>query len=190
MPFTFTPTAVADVVVVETRSFSDDRGWFSEGFKASEFAAAGLPASFVQDNRSRSRRGVIRGLHFQRDPMAQGKLVACGRGSVWDVAVDLRAGSPTEGRWVAEELTEDNGKMLWIPAGFGHGFAALTETADLVYKCTQEYSGAHDGGVKWDDPALGIPWPIAPADAIVSDKDRHLPSLADCDHGFVYIAGL
>jgi dTDP-4-dehydrorhamnose 3,5-epimerase len=184
VPFTFTPTRVPDVVLVASRSFADDRGWFSEGFKSSEFGAAGLPTQFVQDNRSRSRRGVIRGLHFQRDPMAQGKLVACGKGAVWDVAVDLRVGSPSFGEWVAEELTEDNGKMLWIPAGFGHGFAALTESADLVYKCTQEYSGAHDGGVKWDDPELDISWPINSHDVIVSAKDRDLPLLADCDHGF------
>ncbi len=186
MPFTFTPTAITDVVLVESRRFADDRGWFAEAFKASEFEAAGLPTSFAQDNRSRSRRGVVRGLHFQRDPMAQGKLVSCGRGAVWDVAVDLRVGSPTYGQWVAEELTEDNHRMLWIPAGFGHGFAALTDVADLVYKCTQEFSGAHDGGVRWDDPAIGVPWPVDTADVIVSDKDRTLPLLADCDHGFTY----
>jgi dTDP-4-dehydrorhamnose 3,5-epimerase len=188
MPFTFTPTAVTDVVLVESRTFSDHRGWFSEGFKASEFASAGLPSVFAQDNRSRSHRGVVRGLHFQRNPMAQGKLVTCGRGAVWDVAVDIRVGSPTYGRWVAEELTEDNGKMLWIPGGFAHGFAALTDAAELVYKCTQEYSGPHDGGVKWDDPAIGITWPVDVDAVIVSDKDRDLPLLAECDHGFTYSA--
>lgn len=184
MPFSFAPTAVPDVVVVETRRFADDRGWFAEAFKASDFAAAGLPTGFVQDNRSRSRRNVVRGLHFQRDPMAQGKLVSCGLGAVWDVAVDLRAGSPTYGRWVAEELTEDNGRMLWIPAGFGHGFAALTDVADLVYKCTEEFSAPHDGGIRWDDPDIGVAWPVDPADVIVSDKDRSLPLLADTDPGF------
>lgn len=184
MPFTFTPTEIADVVVVDCRAFADDRGWFAETFKASEFAAAGLPTSFVQDNRSRSRRGVVRGLHFQRDPMAQGKLVGCGRGAVWDVAVDIRVGSPTFGQWVGAELTEENGRLLWVPPGFAHGFSVLSDVADLVYKCTQEYSGPHDGGIRWDDPALGIDWRVDHGDVVMSDKDRSLPLLAGRDHGF------
>jgi dTDP-4-dehydrorhamnose 3,5-epimerase len=184
MPFTFTPTAIPDVVLIEPKRFSDDRGWFSETFTTRDFTEAGLPNEFVQDNRSRSRRGVIRALHFQRDPMSQGKLVGCGRGAVYDVAVDLRVGSPTYAQWVGAELTEENGHLLWVPPGFGHGFAVLTEVGDLVYKCTQPYSGAHDGGVRFDDPEIGVRWPIDPADVIISDKDRDLPLLADCDHGF------
>jgi dTDP-4-dehydrorhamnose 3,5-epimerase len=186
VPFTFTPTGLPGVVLVESRRFADGRGWFAEAFKASEFAAAGLPTSFAQDNRSRSRRGVVRGLHFQRDPMAQGKLVSCGRGAVWDVAVDIRIGSPTFGQWIAEELTEDNGRLLWVPPGFAHGFSVLSEVADLVYKCTQEYSAPHDGGIRWDDPALGIDWRVDAGDAVVSEKDSALPLLAASDHGFVF----
>jgi dTDP-4-dehydrorhamnose 3,5-epimerase len=186
MPFTFHPTAIADVVLIESRLFHDERGYFREGFKSSDFADAGLPTSFAQDNVSRSGRGVLRGLHFQRDPAAQGKLVSVARGSVFDVAVDIRVGSPTYGRWVGEELSDENGRMLWIPTGFAHGFCVTTEFADLTYKCTDEFSGAHDGGVLWNDPAIAIDWPVV--DPILSEKDLVLPLLADCDHGFVFEA--
>jgi len=184
MPFTFTPTAIPDVVLVESRIFPDDRGFFREGFKHSDFAAAGLPTAFVQDNVSRSRQGVVRGLHFQRRPKAQGKLVSVARGAVLDVAVDIRVGSPTYGKWVAEELTGDNGRMLWIPAGFAHGFSVLSDYADLTYKCTDEFSGEHDGGILWNDPAIGVEWGVA--DPVLSSKDEALPLLADCTHGFTY----
>ena len=184
MPFTFRPTSIADVVVVESRLFPDDRGYFREGFKQSEFAAAGLPMTFVQDNVSRSARGVVRGLHFQTGERAQGKLVSVARGEVFDVAVDIRAGSPTYGQWVGETLSDHNGRMLWIPVGFAHGFCATSEYADLTYKCTDEFSAAHDGGVRWDDPAIGIDWPVS--HPILSAKDLELPLLADCAHGFKY----
>lgn len=174
------------MVLIESRVFADNRGFFREGYKRSDFAAAGLPTEFVQDNVSRSTRGVLRGLHFQRSPKAQGKLVSVANGSVLDVAADLRVGSPTYGRWVAEELSGDNGRMLWIPVGFAHGFCVLSETADLTYKCTDEFSAVDDGGIRWDDPAIGVQWPIA--DPVLSAKDLELPLLADCDPGFTYQA--
>ncbi len=184
MPFSFSPTVLDGVILVQSRIFEDDRGYFREGFKASEFAAAGLPTEFVQDNTSRSRRGVVRGIHYQTDPHAQGKLVGVTQGSVIDVAVDLRVGSPTYGQWMAEELTDDNGKMLWIPVGFGHGFSVLSDYADLVYKCTDEFDAKADGGIAWNDPDLAIDWKVS--DPIVSDKDVALPRLSDAKPGFVW----
>ena len=184
MPFTFQPTPLHGVVLVESRIFPDDRGHFREGFKASEFAAAGLPTEFLQDNTSRSKRGVIRGLHFQTDPRAQGKLVSVTAGSVFDVAVDLRHGSPTFGEWFGSELSEANGRLLWIPAGFAHGFSVLSESADLVYKCTDEFSAAHDGGIAWNDPQFAVDWMVSAP--IISDKDARLPLFANSDPGFVF----
>ena len=145
--------------------------------------ANGLPSSFAQDNQSRSRPGVIRGLHFQRAPHGQGKLVSVARGAVWDVAVDLRPGSPTFARWLAVELQAGDGRALWIPEGFGHGFCVLgDEDAVLTYKCTREYHAASDGGVAYNEPAFGITWPVT-GTPIVSDKDRTLPSLAELGLG-------
>ncbi len=185
MPFTFRETGVVDLVVVEPVSFGDDRGVFRETFKADDFAAAGLPTSFVQSNLSVSRRGVLRGLHFQTDPMAQGKLVSCSAGSVFDVAVDLRIGSPTYGKWFGEELSLANGRQLWIPVGFAHGFCVLDGDAVLTYSVSEVYSGANDGGIRWDDPEIGVDWPIdAP---ILSAKDQSLPLLAERNPGFRYL---
>lgn len=185
MPFMFRPTPVLDVVVVEPQSFGDDRGVFREVFKASEFEAAGLPGSFVQSNLSTSHPGVLRGLHFQTDPMAQGKLVSCVGGSIFDVAVDLRVGSPTYGQWFGEELTRDNGWLLWVPAGFAHGFCVTgNETAVVAYSVTEVFSGPHDGGIRWDDPTIGVSWPIT--DPILSAKDLGLPALAEASSQFRY----
>ncbi len=185
MPFTFRETGVADLVVIEPVSFGDDRGVFRETFKADDFAAVGLPTSFVQSNLSVSRRGVLRGLHFQTDPMAQGKLVSCSAGSVFDVAVDLRIGSPTYGKWFGEELSLANGRLLWIPVGFAHGFCVLVGDAVLTYSVSEVYSGANDGGIRWDDPEIGVDWPIdAP---ILSAKDQSLPLLAERNPGFRYV---
>jgi dTDP-4-dehydrorhamnose 3,5-epimerase len=181
VPFTFTETPLPGVVLIESRIFGDERGYFREGFKASEFAAAGLPTTFVQDNTSRSRKGVVRGIHFQTAPYAQGKLVSVTQGAVLDVAVDLRDESPTFGHWYGVELTESNGRMLWIPTGFGHGFSVLSDQADLVYKCTDEFSAAHDGGIAWDDSEIGIDWQVS--EPIISDKDRQLPTLRDWQRG-------
>jgi dTDP-4-dehydrorhamnose 3,5-epimerase len=182
MPFTFHETPLPGVVRIQTKLFGDERGYFKEGFKASEFEAAGLPTVFLQDNTSRSRRNVVRGLHYQTDPQSQGKLVGVTQGAVFDVAVDVRVGSPTFGEWFGAELSEDNGTMLWIPPGFAHGFSVLTEWADLVYKCTNEFSAAHDGGVLWNDPAIGVDWQVT--DPIVSGKDQLLLPLADTATGF------
>lgn len=184
MSFSFTPLAIPDVVLVETKTMSDDRGMFRETFRDVTFVAAGVSTTFVQDNLSRSSKGVLRGLHFQRPPHAQGKLVSCPFGRVFDVAVDIRRGSPTYGKWVGEELSADNGRLLWVPPGFAHGFCALADDSLLSYKVTDYYSGPHDGAVRFDDPSIGVDWPIA--DPILSDKDRGAPLLVDCDHGFVY----
>ena len=186
MPFSFTDLDVPGIVLVESVSFGDDRGRFFEGFKASAFEAAGLPGAFRQDNQSSSVPGVLRGLHFQRNPYAQGKLVSVSSGAIWDVGVDLRVGSPTFGKWVGVELHADDGRFLYIPPGFAHGFCVLgSETAVVRYKCTNEYSQPHDGGIRWDDPALAVAWPID-YEPILSAKDLVQPLLQDCDHGFVY----
>lgn len=177
MPFTFKKLALDGLVLVEPRVFPDDRGFFLESYKESEFAKGGVPHRFVQDNHSLSKKNVIRGLHFQHEPRAQGKLVRVLRGSVWDVAVDLRSGSPCYKRWLGVELSADNRLMLFIPPGFAHGFAALTDDVHLLYKCTEEYDGALDAGIRWDDPDIGIEWPVR--DPIVSEKDRVLPCLKD-----------
>ena len=184
MPFTFTPTAIEAVVLVESKTFADNRGYFREGFKRSDFADAGLPIDFVQDNVSFSSNSVLRGLHFQRNPYPQGKLVSAPHGAIFDVAVDLRVGSPTYLQWVGEELSEANGRLLWVPPGFAHGFCVLSESAVVTYKVSGEFSAAHDGGVRWNDPSIGVEWPVI--DPVLSAKDAALPSLADCEHGFTF----
>jgi dTDP-4-dehydrorhamnose 3,5-epimerase len=155
-----TRTAIPDVFVVEPKVFGDARGFFLESWNAQAFAAAGIPAAFVQDNHSRSPRGVLRGLHYQvRQP--QGKLVRVTAGEVFDVAVDLRRASPTFGRWVGERLSAENKRMLWIPPGFGHGFLVLSDSADFLYKTTDYYAPEHERVIAWNDPELAIKWPIA-----------------------------
>lgn len=176
------PLAIAGPVLVAPTTRGDSRGWFREMFRSADFEAAGIPGTFIQENASQSVHGVLRGLHFQRPPFAQGKLVSVTAGSVFDVAVDLRFGSATYGQWVGEELSLENGHQLWIPEGFAHGFCVLSDQAQLAYKVTAPYSGPHDGGVLWNDPAIGIVWPIS--DPILSDKDLTQPLLADCMHGF------
>ena len=187
MPFAFCPTALADVVRIDPTTFLDERGSFRETFKASDFADAGIPTDFVQTNLSVSKPGVLRGLHFQIDPEAQGKLVSCSAGAVFDVAVDLRHGSPSFGQWIGEELSVENGRMLWIPAGFAHGFCVLEGDAVLTYSVTSPYSGPHDGGIAWNDQEIGVVWPVA--EPVLSDKDRALPLLRNGDPGFRYSAG-
>jgi dTDP-4-dehydrorhamnose 3,5-epimerase len=185
MPFkSFTRLHLPEVVLVEPRVFGDDRGFFLESYKASDFTAAGIPESFVQSNHSHSSRGVLRGLHYQKEPRAQGKLVMAVRGAIFDVAVDIRRGSPTYGQWVGEELSESNHRLLYIPPGFAHGFCVLSEYADVLYQVTAEYSAEHDRGIRWDDPALDIAWPIdSPR---LSPKDAAQPLLAEADNNFVY----
>lgn len=168
-----TPLAIADVLLLEPRVFGDARGFFFESFNQEAFnQATGTNYQFVQDNHSRSSRGVLRGLHYQLPPKAQGKLVRVVRGAVWDVAVDIRKGSPTFGRWVAEELSEDNHRQLWIPPGFAHGFLALTDTADFLYKTTDYYSPEHERVIRWDDSTLDIHWPETRQPVQVSAKDQ------------------
>jgi dTDP-4-dehydrorhamnose 3,5-epimerase len=164
---------------VRVRRHDDVRGWFAELWRRSAYAAAGIDADFVQDNVARSGAGVLRGLHFQRPPRAQGKLVQVTRGSVYDVAVDLRPGSATYGRWVAQELSAGDGELLWIPPGFAHGYVVLGDGAEVVYKVTVEYDPGLDAGVRWDDPTLAIPWPVGRP--LVSERDRALPLLADAE---------
>jgi len=177
MPFTFKSLAIPDVMLVEPKVFPDERGFFLESFKASDFEKANLPAHFVQDNFSLSRKDVIRGLHYQKVPKAQGKLVSVLKGAVWDVAVDIRRSSPTFLTWVAAELNDRNHAMLYIPPGFAHGFLALTEDVHLLYKCTNEYDPQADAGIRWNDPAIAIPWPVG--SPMLSTKDQNLPYISE-----------
>ena len=172
-------TALPDVLILEPRVFGDERGFFMESYNRQRFAELGLPTEFVQDNHSRSARGVLRGLHYQiRQP--QGKLVRVVRGAVYDVAVDLRRGSPTFGRWAGVELTEENKRMLWIPPGFAHGFLVLSDCADFLYKATDFYAPEHERCLLWNDPALGIAWPLS-GEPILSAKDRAGKSLSEAE---------
>jgi len=170
-----TPTELPEVLLVEPRVFGDVRGRFYESFQARRYAEAGIPGPFVQDNVSRSVQGTVRGLHFQ-EPRAQGKLVQVLQGRVYDVAVDVRRGSPRFGKFVAIELSEEEPRQLWIPPGFAHGFCVLSDSADFFYKCTELYAPECDRSIAWNDPAIGIPWPVrAP---LLSGKDREAPPLA------------
>jgi dTDP-4-dehydrorhamnose 3,5-epimerase len=169
-------TGLPDCVVIEPAVHADARGFFYEGFNAARFAEAGLHLQFVQTNVSRSAQGVLRGLHYQW-PNPQGKLVSVLEGEVYDVAVDIRVGSPTFGRWAAAILSADNKRHFWVPEGFAHGFAVLSENAIFVYQCTALYDRAADAGIRWNDAALAIDWPIASPQ--LSDKDVKTPFLAD-----------
>ncbi len=172
------PTAIPDVLIIEPRVFGDARGFFMETWNAAGFAGAGLDLTFVQDNHSRSQKGVLRGLHFQ-NPGPQGKLVRVANGAVFDVAVDLRASSPTFGQWVGVELSAANKRMFWVPEGFAHGFLTLEDDTDFLYKCTAPYAPQSECTLAWDDPAVGIAWPVAGIDPIISDKDARGLALAD-----------
>ncbi len=171
-------TAIPGVLIIEPRVFGDERGFFMETWSAATFAAAGLDLTFVQDNHSRSQKGALRGLHFQ-NPEAQGKLVRVANGAVFDVAVDLRAASPTFGQWVGVELNADNHRMVWVPEGFAHGFLTLEDDTDFLYKCTAPYAPQSEHTLAWDDPDIGIEWPLSGLDLIISEKDTHGLSLAD-----------
>ena len=180
MQFTFTPTELPGVILIEPGVFADDRGFFMETYRQSEFAAAGIDAQFVQDNHSVSAAVTLRGIHCQLPPHAQGKLVRVSAGAVFDVAVDLRRSSPTFGRWAGLELSAENHRMLYIPPGFGHAFLALEDDTHFQYKCTAQYSREAEAGVRWDDPDVAITWPVpAGEQLLVSDKDRALPLLRD-----------
>ncbi len=164
-------------ILVKPTVHGDERGFFVETFREDAWAAAGVSAAFVQDNQSRSRRGTVRGIHFQTQP-GQGKLVRCARGRVWDVVVDLRRGSPTFGEWESAVLDDVHGHQLWIPIGFGHGFCVLSDVADFAYKCTAYYDPATESGIRFDDPDVGIEWPSG-MELLYSQRDRDAPRLAE-----------
>ncbi|MGA8303730.1 MAG: dTDP-4-dehydrorhamnose 3,5-epimerase [Thermoplasmata archaeon] len=185
MPFVFEPQEIPAVVLITPRAFADSRGYFVETYKRSEFQRAGIPSEFYQDNCSASKKGVVRGLHYQLDPAAQGKLLRALSGSVWEVAVDIRRGSPTFGRWTGAVLSAENRKMLWIPPGFAAGMVSLEDDSQLAYKTTEEYSQPHERGIRWSDPTINIRWPVDVSYAIVSDKDQAHPLLKDAEINFV-----
>lgn len=177
------PTELPGVLIIEPRVFADNRGFFLESYNAREFAQHGIHDLFVQDNHSRSIRHTLRGLHYQAPP-GQAKLVRVVQGEVFDVAVDVRWGSPTFGRWVSVTLSAENLRQLYIPAGFAHGFCVTSESADFVYKVTSYYAPADERGIAWDDPAVGIAWPTATP--VLSARDRQHPLLADAPREYIY----
>ena len=175
MPFLFSSLEIPDVKLVIPKHYSDERGYFLESFKESEFSANGISVKFVQDNVSFSTKGALRGLHYQIKPKEQAKLVSVISGEIFDVAVDIRKDSTTYGKWVSQILSEKNHKMLYIPEGFAHGFCTLSDTANVLYKVTNEYSPENEQGIIWNDPNVSISWPIK--NLIVSEKDKKLPTL-------------
>jgi dTDP-4-dehydrorhamnose 3,5-epimerase len=187
MPFEFHRLALPEVILVQATRFGDDRGFFMETYKASAFAEGGIALPFVQDNHSHSARGVLRGLHYQKHPRAQGKLVSVVHGRILDVAVDIRRGSPTYGQWLSCELSAGEGTMLYVPAGFAHGFCVLSDKADVLYKVTAEFDQELDRGILWNDPDVGVEWPFA--EPILSPKDAQLPPLRLADNNFEFESG-
>ena len=177
-------TTIEGVKIIEPRIFGDARGYFFESFSQREFEEKVCRTTFVQDNESKSIAGVVRGLHFQKPPFTQSKLVSVVRGAVLDVAVDIRKGSPTYGQHVAVELTEDNHRQFFVPRGFAHGFAVLSDEAIFQYKCDNYYAPQSEGAIAWNDPALGIDWRVPTENRILSEKDMHHPLLADLDSPF------
>jgi dTDP-4-dehydrorhamnose 3,5-epimerase len=175
------------VQIIQTRRHADERGWFCETWQRARLAGCGIEADFVQDNHSMSLApGTLRGIHFQAPPHAQAKLVRCMRGRIFDVAVDLRNGSPTYGRWVSAELSADNGRQLFVPAGYGHGFLTLEPDTEVLYKVDDGYAPETEGGIRWDDPDLAISWPVSHAEVRLSRKDATLPFLAEFASPFGY----
>jgi dTDP-4-dehydrorhamnose 3,5-epimerase len=178
---------VSPIKLIQPKRFGDDRGWFVETYNHDKYVKLGVAVRFVQDNHSLSRSPwVLRGLHFQTPPRGQDKLVRCVKGRIWDVAVDVRRGSPTWGRWVGAELSAENGRQLFVPVGFAHGFVTLEPDTEVEYKVSDLYSPENDGGLIWNDPELAIAWPLGDASPVLSDKDRRLPSLADFQSPFAY----
>jgi len=178
-------TGIEGLLVITPARFGDARGFFSESYNRARLAEHGIYTEFVQDNHSLSvRAGTVRGLHFQRPPHAQAKLVRCGRGRLFDVAVDIRLGSPTYGRWFGVELSFENGRQLLVPAGFLHGFVTREPETEIIYKCSDYYAPECDGAVRFDDPAIGIDWGIAPGEALLSEKDAAAPPLSGIDNPF------
>ncbi len=178
MPFEFKRLKIEEVILVIPKVFNDERGFFLEGYKKSEFEKNGINVEFNQDNHSKSTKGVLRGLHYQLPPKGQAKLVRCIRGKIFDVAIDIRRNSSTFGKWVGEILSEDNKNMLFIPEGFAHGFIVLSDEAELLYKASNEYSKEHDRGILWNDPDINIDWGINYT-PILSEKDKNQPKLSE-----------
>lgn len=182
MSFTFQRLEIPEVILIEGTRHRDSRGTFEETFRDTAFRQAGLDETFVQDNHAWSGSGTLRGLHFQAPPHAQGKLVRCIRGEIFDVAVDLRVNTTTFGRWVGVRLTGDDTRILWVPPGFAHGYAVLGDEAEVAYKVTAEYAPEAEGGLRWDDPSVGIEWPVSAPH--LSEADAALPLLHDLDSPF------
>ena len=181
-----TPLEIPDVKLIRPKRFGDRRGFFMETFNAAQLSEHGIECAFVQDNQSRSEHtGVVRGLHFQAPPVAQDKLIRVIRGRIFDVAVDIRVGSPTYGKWVSAELSEDNDKQLFVPAGFAHGFVTMEPMTEVVYKVSDVYAPETEGGIIWNDAELSIPWPLK-AEPRLSDKDKVLPTFAQFESPFVF----
>ncbi len=187
MPVKISSTELDGVLVVEAGCAKDGRGFFSELYSKLTYEAAGFAETFVQDNLSSSKRGTLRGLHYQLEPHPMGKLVRALTGAIFDVAVDIRRGSPSFGKWVGRELTEDNRLALWVPPGFAHAFLALSDETLVLYKCTEVHTPAAERAIVFSDPAIGIEWPIPPT--FVSDKDLAAPTLADAEHNFEFQKG-
>lgn len=184
MPFELLPSENLGISYISSKKFKDERGYFFEFYKKSEFEKIGIKEEFVQDNVSLSKKGVLRGLHYQKNPDAQGKLVTCLKGEVLDVIVDIRKGSPTYGKWKSYILSEENGRMLYVPAGYVHGFLTLSDEAIFLYKCTKEYSSSQDRGIIWNDPDIGVDWGVE--NPILTAKDKKHPLLKDADNNFEY----
>jgi dTDP-4-dehydrorhamnose 3,5-epimerase len=182
--FTFKNLEIPEVILIEAKVFADDRGFFVEAYKYCEFGCGGISRTFCQDNYSRSVRRVLRGLHYQKNPAAQAKLVSVVRGEIFDVSLDIRSGSPTYGQWVSAVLSDQNHRLLYVPEGFAHGFQVLSDQADVLYKVTAEYSPEHERGIHWNDPSLRILWPIP--DPLISPRDARLPNLKDAENNFEY----
>lgn len=187
MPFTFERCSIPDILIITPKIYPDSRGWFMETYKESEWITFGIKETFVQDNHSKSPYGALRGLHFQKPPVAQAKLVRVIQGEIFDVAIDIRKGSPSYGQWVSATLSSENKQMLYVPVGFAHGFCVTSETAEVLYKVTEEYSHQHEEGIIWNDPEIAVPWPIrAP---ILSEKDGDYPHLKDIETPFIWKGG-
>lgn len=180
----FTRASIPEVILIKPKVNGDDRGFFLESYKKSEFVANGIIDEFIQDNQSKSILGVLRGLHYQLQPKAQAKLIKCIKGKIFDVAVDIRKNSPTYGKWVGYELSEENKLMLYIPVGFAHGFLTLSPECELIYKTTNEYSKEDDRGILFNDPEVDIIWPKIDFNYILSEKDKNQPLLKDADNNF------
>jgi len=185
LPFNFKKLDIPDVILIEPQIFNDERGFFAETYKYPDFKQFGIDKRIVQVNHSSSKKGVLRGLHFQKNPMAQGKFVITVVGEVFDVAVDIRKDSPYYGKWISKVLSSENRRMLYIPEGFAHGFCVLSDTAEVIYYCTNVYSSECDRGIVWNDPQLDIAWPIEKP--ILSKKDANLPILDKVDNNFAYV---